>query len=217
MEDIQLRWATLADIPLIVETIIASEKSGTDILPLATMFGITEEVVRECLVQILEEEEPGCEFSLSSYVVAEQNGVAGAALGGWYDDLERPSSIIKANLVGYYFPRESFDTLRSNAAVVADTLIKREPGSYQFENMIVGEQFRGKGMVKRLTDFHVANAHANHPLARKIQGQVFVHNEAALHAHSKNGFVQIKIYTSANPKVETLLPNKSKVLIEKPI
>lgn len=217
MNDVTLRWANLGDIDFILETIVASEKSDTNVFPLCTMFGLNENTVRNCLKQILEENEPGCEFSIQSFVVVEENGIVCAALGGWFEEAENPSGIIKSNLVGYYFPRESFAMLSKTAPIVADTLIIRTPGTYQFEMMTVGPSLRGKGIVKRMTDFHVEHAKVFYPSADRIQGQVFAHNSAALHVHGKNGFVQVRRYTSSHPESEHYLPNRTKILIEKPL
>ena len=65
-----IRKATLDDVEFIATVIIEAEKSMTNNFGLANFFELSEEDIRKYIIQILEEEVDGCEFSLSSFFVA---------------------------------------------------------------------------------------------------------------------------------------------------
>ncbi len=86
------RQATIKDVPFLVDTIIAAEKSGTDIFTYSTIFGLTEEEARKYIAAMFLEEIDGCELSISSFLLAESNGHIAAAIGAWIEGNEGISS-----------------------------------------------------------------------------------------------------------------------------
>lgn len=94
-----IRRATLNDVDFIAKVIIEAEKSMTNNLGLAKFFEMSENEIEICIKQILEEEVNGCEFSLSSFFVAEYDDETVSALGGWLEGYydEMPSEILKSN------------------------------------------------------------------------------------------------------------------------
>ena len=103
-----IRKATLDDVDFITKVIIEAEKSMTNNFGLANFFEMSEDEIEGYIKQILEEEIDGCEFSLSSFFVAEYDGEPVSALGGWLEGYydEMPSEILKSNLVGFVFPKD---------------------------------------------------------------------------------------------------------------
>ena len=128
-----IRKATLDDVEFIATVLIEAEKSMTNNFGLANFFELSEEDIRKYIIQILEEEVDGCEFSLSSFFVAEYDGEPVSALGGWLEGYydEMPSTLLKANLVGYVFPKENVLRTRDKADIVKALQIEREMGTYQ--------------------------------------------------------------------------------------
>lgn len=91
MSIFNFRKATLNDIPFLVETIIEAEKSGTNILPYTTIFRLSETESKKYITDMFLEEIDGCQLSISSYMITEQNRKSAGAIGS-----ERiPSSIFK--------------------------------------------------------------------------------------------------------------------------
>ena len=81
MDKFIFRNATINDVPFLVDTIIEAEKSGTDILTYSTVFGLSEDETRKYMADMLLEEVDGCELSISSFLVAENEGQVVAAVG----------------------------------------------------------------------------------------------------------------------------------------
>ena len=52
-EAMEIKKATENDIPFLVETIVAAEKSGTSVFSYATLFEVNENKVKEVLTEIL--------------------------------------------------------------------------------------------------------------------------------------------------------------------
>ena len=101
------RKATVDDVGFLVDVIVNAEKSGTDKFGLANLFGISEQEARNIISELLEEEIDGCEFSISSFVVAEYDGVPVSAFAGWIEgenEDDMPSGLLKSNLLAYYLP-----------------------------------------------------------------------------------------------------------------
>jgi len=216
MDKYSFRPATLKDIDFIVNTIIEAEKSGTDKLGLATLFNLTEDNVREYLHQILEEEIDGCEFSISSFLVAEYRGKCVAAVGGWKEgdnEDELPSAILKANLLGYILPHESIAFTKKQADIIKGIQIERVWGSYQIEYVYVDNNHRGQNLAGKLINLHIEKSQN----CKNIYVQTFSNNNAAIHTYKKMGFIIDQIYTSDNSEIEYYLPYNQKLLMKKTI
>jgi ribosomal protein S18 acetylase RimI-like enzyme len=216
MNDYLIHQATLKDIDFIIETIIAAEKSGTDKLSLATLFGLQESEVKTYLAQILNEEVVGCEFSISSFLVAEFKGECVAAVSGWLEgcnEYKLPSSILKANLLGYIFPKKCFPFANGKASIIKDFHIERELKTYQIEYVYVRKEHRGHHLAEKLIQEHIKrNKKSSH-----IQVQVFSNNIPAIRSYKNIGFKERQIYTSNNKETINLLPYNQKILMQKNI
>ncbi len=182
------RHATVNDIDFIVDTIVAAEKSGTDNFGLANLFEVTEAEMRNYIKEMLEEEIDGCELSLSSFIVAEYEGEAVAAFGGWIEgrnEDDMPSALLKANLINYYLPKEKVLASMAKADIVKPLQIDREQGTYQLEYSYTKPEYRGNGIMKDIIERHISEYQATtawggvryrcmyskitHPLSRPIR------------------------------------------------
>ncbi|MBP7515419.1 MAG: GNAT family N-acetyltransferase [Flavobacteriales bacterium] len=216
MENVVVRRAVAGDNAFLVEAIISAEKSNTSRLGLATLFGSTEEEVRVLVERMLEEEVDGCEFSTSSFLVAEVDGKAVAAVAGWIEGAgedEMQSTLLKANLIGYTFPAERIQELRTNATVITGIQIPREKDSLQIEYVHVDPAHRGKGLAGRLISAHLAAAAG----AAKAQVQAFADNAVAIGLYERLGFRIVRTFASSDPRTILFMPYTEKVLMERDI
>ena len=65
------RKAEEKDIPFLIETIVAAEKSGTDVFSYSKIFELPELEIRKILADILAEDVTGQELCYSDYLMAE--------------------------------------------------------------------------------------------------------------------------------------------------
>jgi len=212
----KIERATIADIPFIAKVIIEAEKSGTENLGLATLFSLTHEEVYTYLCRILAEEIDGCEFSLSSFLIAKDDEYPMAALGAWiegaYDDMD--SSTLKSNLIGYTFPKESLVRMRENQEVIKELLFKREKGSLQFEYSYVDPKYRGQGLITKLDIAHIENVKQISPDTRNAYLQVFSNNPTIIKTHTKAGFSIAEEKKSTHSRILDFLPGDTKLLMK---
>ena len=68
--NISIRKATEKDIPFLIETIIAAEKSGTETIAYCSIFSLGKEEFTELLKNILEEDIQGQELCVSDFLIA---------------------------------------------------------------------------------------------------------------------------------------------------
>lgn len=209
-----IRPATLKDINFLIEAIIQAEKSGTDKLGLATLFNLTEQEVRTYLYAILEEEINGCELSISSFLVAEFDGECVTAVGGWKESDNEdglPSGVLKANLIGFFFPPESITFAKSKSDIIKDIQIDRTWGSYQIEYVYVDKNHRGKNLTAKLINAHIDKAKAKGCTYCYVQ--VFGDNQPAINSYKKIGFELENTFTSKNKEIVSFLPYYQKILM----
>ena len=215
-EEIIIRRATIDDIDFLVDTIVEAEKSGTDNFGLAKLFEISEEEMREYIKAMLDEEIDGCEFSVSSFIVAEANGEVVAAFAGWIEgqnEDELPSAILKSNLVGYCLPVEKVKNSQSKSDIVRPLQIEREEGTYQLEYSYTIPAYRGKGILGRIIEAHEQDAVSNS--VKKIQVHVFSNNPSAIKSYEKRGFKVVRRYESAHPDTRLFFPSNIELLMGK--
>lgn len=214
MMDFTIRRATLEDIPFIIEVIIEAEKSGTDKLGLSTLFDLSEEEVKTCLYSMLEEEISGCEFSIDSFFIAENNQEKIGAVGGWIEgnnDDKLPSAILKANLMSFYVPKENLLKIKEKSDIISGIQIERQEGSYQLEYVYLKPEYRGNGIINSLIEEHVRQAES----CKNMFVQVFANNIKAIHSYEKVGFIISNTFHSSNSQTKDYLPDDTKLLMIK--
>lgn len=212
-----VRRATVTDVPFLVEAVLAAEKSGTDRAPIARLFGLQEDEVRALLKRMFEEEIDGCEFSVTSSLIAEVDGRPAAAVAGWIEGAnedDMPSQMLRTNLIGFTFPPHAMAAMRAQGPAVASLSIPRKKDSLQIENVYVDPLFRNKGLAAMLINAHMQRVPPQTILA---QVQVFAHNIRAVRLYASLGFrVQGKFLTE-HPLANALLPYPEKLLMERPL
>ena len=218
MAPFKFKKATTADIPFITETLIAAEKSGSDILSYTAIFGLSEADTRKYIAQMLAEEEDGCELSVSSYLLAVKDGETAAAIGAWVERAEGiPSSMIKGNLLQFTLPAECIKRAAIVNKIVGELQIEHTPDTIQIGVVYVAEGFRGQNLVQLLIEEHLDRLTTEFPQAEEAHVQVFGSNVAAIKAYEKAGFKVNMIKESNHPEIEKYLPARKKVLMKRKI
>lgn len=218
MKDFIIRSATHTDIDFIVETIIQAEKSNTNKLGLSTIFNISEENVRKYLVEILQEDIEGCEFSLNSFLVVDTGMRAVAAIAGWKEqdnEDELPSAILKSNLIQFDFPKESIVYAGEMKKTIEKIQIERTINAYQIEYVYVDINYRGNHLATILINEHIKKAKVLN--CDVIEVQVFANNKPAINTYQKLGFTIVRKFVSDNNEIFHLLPYNEKLLMQKTI
>ena len=217
-EDYFIRQACLDDADFISDVIIEAEKSMTENLGLANFFDMSEEEIKKCLINILNEEVDGCEFSLSSFYVACYQGVPVSAMGGWLEGHNEdcmPSALLKANLINYFFPKEKVLGTADKQEIVKSLQIPREEGTYQLEYSYTASEHRGHRLIGKLMVRHLQKAKELNPDCCKAQLHVFENNPAIIKSHERSGFKVVKRYVSEHPLVMKYFPYNVELLMEK--
>lgn len=216
IKDIVLRRAIVDDLDFLVDTIVAAEKSGTNNFGLAKIFDLSEDEMRGYIKDMLDEEIDGCEFSVSSFLVAEHLGKTISAFAGWVEgnnEDELPSAILKSNLVGFCLPAEIVKRSQRKSYIVRPLQIEREDGAYQLEYSYTIPEYRGKGVLGAIIDAHIQEAKILG--VKKMQVHVFDNNPAAIKSYEKMGFSVIGKYESSHPETLLYFPSNVELLMEK--
>lgn len=216
-DKLEIRKATLDDVDFISEAIIEAEKSSTKNNGLAKTFMLSDDELKKYLVQILEEEEDGCELSLSSFLVAYYDGEPVATQAGWLEGCNegRTSSFIKSNLLSFIIPYEHILHSKEIVEIGRDLQIPREMGAYQIEYGYTKPEYRGNGLKRILIMAHLEELIKHYPEVHKCQTHVFKNNEKSIKANEKAGFIVVKEFESIHPKTLDFFPDDTIMLLEK--
>ena len=210
------RPATTGDIPFLVETIIEAEKSGTEILPWSTIFGLSEDETRACLSAMLAEEVDGCELSVSSFLVAETEGRVVAALSAWIEgENNEPSAQLKGNLLSYCLPGEAIRKAIAIHPILSGINIEYNPGTIQKGAGYVAKEYRNMKLFGILTDEIVKRLRLKKPEVSEVCTQIYGCNTAAIRANEKAGFQIVMEKVSSNEEILRYLPSNKKLLMKK--
>ncbi|MFH1119616.1 MAG: GNAT family N-acetyltransferase [Bacteroidota bacterium] len=218
MENVIIRKAAVSDIPFLVETIVEAEKSGTDKLSYATIFGLTEAEVKVYLSGMMAEEIDGCELSVSSFLVAESGGKTAAALSAWIEGSEGiPSAILKGNLLNYSLPERCIKRAMELNSMIREIHIEYYPETIQIGAGYVDAEFRGHKLLGLLTDEITGRLIKTNPAVSTIWAQIFSCNTPSIRTYEKAGFVEVGRKESFNEAILQYLPSNIKILMKKDI
>jgi ribosomal protein S18 acetylase RimI-like enzyme len=128
-----------------------------------------------------------------------------------------PSAILKSNLIGFIFPKESIKKAQLKNEIIKEIQIEREKGAYQLEYSFVDSDHRGKRLTQRLMKEHLDFAKQLDSNVKKAQLQVFENNTIITKVHQGSGFKIVKRYVSSNVDILNYLPHNVKLLMEKEI
>ena len=213
---IGIRKAAEADIPFLVDGIIAAEKSGTDKLSYCTIFSLAESELRTRLTDILAEDITGQELCVSGFLVAEVGGELAGAVCSWVEGAEgNPSTILKGNVLFHLVGRERIASAAANLKLAEQLSLGRTSGALQLESVYVPGQYRGQGICGRLLAAHMQAARRDYPGVSKVQILLTRTNDSAYKAYERSGFSIAAERQSQDPRILELLPASCRILMEK--
>lgn len=216
MDKFTCRDATSKDIPFLVDTIIEAEKSGTTTLTYSTIFGISEEDARKYMALMLAEEVDGCEFSISSYLIAETENQIAAAISAWIEGAEGiPSTVLKGNLLNYILPKDALGCALSVKSILSDLHIENIPNTIQIGLVYVAKAFRGQNLVRLLIEKQINNLCQKNTKPMGIYIQVYGNNLAAIRAYEKADFRKVLVRKSTDDRVINYMPSDNKILMKR--
>lgn len=216
MNPFKIRIAGLNDIAFLVETIIEAEKSGTDKLSYSTVFGLSDIDVRKYLAEMFAQEIDGCELSISSFVVAEYDGIVAAALSAWIEgNTGIPSNVLKGNLLNYTLPKECIARASRANEIIREIHIEYLPNTIQIGAGYVAQDFRGNKLLGLLSTEIIARLHEQKPDVTSVWAQIFSCNIPSLKTYEKIGFSVVTTKESTNNEILRYLPSNIKILLTK--
>lgn len=216
MDSIVIREATRRDVDFLVETIVESEKSGTDKLSYSTLFGLSEEEARIYIADMLLEEIDGCELSISSFLIAEINGQYAAAVAAWIEGVDNTSSnFLKRNLINYTLPKNCFEKAADASQVVRDLYIEADCNTIQIGMAYVSRCFRGLKLPGRLIEEQIKRWVSVTNNLSQVYLQVFADNQAAIHVYQNAGFEIVHENSSLHANALHYFPSNRKILMRK--
>ncbi len=126
--------ATVDDIDFIIDTIIESDKSSANVISACNIFSISEEEYRSVLKQILLEDFPNSEYSLSGFLVARVDGEKVGALCSWVENADGISNaIIKSSLLMSFIEKEKLVSTGRKLEIINGMSFERKPNCIQIE------------------------------------------------------------------------------------
>lgn len=218
MKSFSIRNAIKRDVPLLVDTIIEAEKSGTEILSYSTIFGLSEDDVRKYLTKILLEDIDGCELSISSFLVAEYNGLTVAAVSAWLEGLGgMSSSTIKGNLLNYILPKESKQRASKVNDIIKELHIEYIKNTIQIGAGFVDENYRGNRLLGILLEKIIEKNLKKHHDIKEVYAHIYDGNIASLKTFERLGFTIEMTIKASNKEIVKYLPSDKKHLLRKEV
>lgn len=214
IENLQMKQATVEDIDFVIEAIIESEKSGTDVISSCNIFGISEDEFKEILKEALPQNVEGYDYYLSGFLIAESNGEYAGASGSWLEGVNgTPSGILKATILFPYLERTKIKQICKNTQIIKGLTLPREAGTLQLEHGYVREKFRRKGVFVNMVTENIKRNLDKYSFT-KAQVILFKDNYKSYYGNLKIGCEVIEERKVDNPEILKFFPYNTKVLME---
>ncbi len=214
IENVTLSIAQNHDIDFIIEAIIESEKSGSQVISTCKVFGINEEEYKNILREILKENIGDYEYDLSGYLIAKQNDEYIGASGSWIEYRDGISSgLIKTSMLTQYLGKDRIEKMNKNIHLISALTLTRENLTFQLEHVYIREKFRKQGMFSILIKENIKRNLLRFPFT-KVQTILFKDNFTSFYAHLKLGFIEIETKVAEDNTVLDFFPYNSKTLME---
>lgn len=213
-----IRKAAQDDIDFIINTIIESQKSGTEKISYCNIYSLTEAELRENLENILKEDLEGItgyEFCLSNFLIYEINGERAGAQGSWIEGIDgMPSSIIKTNLLLQFLGREKLEKAYEKFEIIKELNFERDDGAIQLEYFFVKNKFIYKGVFVKLLVAQIKKHMASNKGISKVQSILFSDNAKSYKSFLRIGFEIVEEKTAKNKKILDIYPHDTRILME---
>lgn len=212
MSQFLIREATIKDVDFLVESIIAAERSGSQVFSYSAFFGLSEEEAKVLIKEMLEEEIDDCDLSLSGFLVVEYGNELVAASNVWIEGNNGiASSTIKGNLLGYYLPSDALKKAKEITSMFADLSIELKTGCMYFGPAYVRPDFEGNLLLSQLVNAHFER---NNTIVEAF-APIYGNNQPSIQNFKLLNFKVYKTYTTSWEGSEKFLPSSTKLLMNK--
>ncbi|HRH66302.1 MAG TPA: GNAT family N-acetyltransferase [Bacteroidia bacterium] len=211
------RKAEEKDIPFLIETIVAAEKSGTDVFSYSRIFELPESEIRKILVNILAEDATGQELCFSDYLIAEYEGKVAGAVAGWIEgESGQPGTIIKGTLFKYFIPERNLELAASKMPYINEVHHHWKQDALIIDIGLTLPEFRGKGILAGLMKEKERLLRERRPDINYSQIHVLKSNTVAFKIYSGLGYTVLMEKASSHPEiVQQWLPCDKNIVMEK--
>jgi len=214
IENLKFRRANTDDIDFVIEAILESEKSGTDMISSCKIFNFTENEFKDILREILVQDLPNYDYYLSGFIIAELNGEKIGTVGSWMEAADGMArGMIKATVLFQYLGAAKFKEINKNTKIIKGLTLNREPGTLQLEHGYTVEKYRRQGVFTNVIKQNIKENLEHHSF-KKVQGILFKDNYKSLNALFKLGYTVIEEKKVDRPDILKFFPYNSKALVE---
>lgn len=211
-----MRKGEADDIPNLIDTIVAAEKSGTDKFSYSNIFEMPETEVRKIFAAILAEDVQGQELCYSDYLVGEVNGKFAGAVAAWIEgESGQESSVRKAMLLNYFFPDTNMQKALEKRKFLDQIHFDPDIGTLVIDIGLTLPEFRGQGILANLMQEQTRLHLERRPDVKISQIHIMKNNAVAYHIYSKLGYYTIREKTCPDPVILQWLPSDTQVVMEK--
>ncbi len=213
-----MRKGERRDIPDLIDTIVAAEKSGTEIFSYSKIFEMPESEIRNYFSAILAEDVQGQELCFSDYLVAEINGRFAGAVAAWIEgECGQESSIRKAMLLNYFLPKENVQKAIGKRKFLDQVHFDPDLGTLVIDIGLTLPEFRGRGILSLLMLEQTKLLCTRRPDVKVSQIHIMKNNKVAYHIYSKLGYQTVREKKCTDPVILNWLPSDTQVVMEKKI
>jgi ribosomal protein S18 acetylase RimI-like enzyme len=153
---------------------------------------------------------------VSGFRIAEVNGAPAAAICAWIEgNGGKSSSLLKANLLMHFFGRDRMFAAEANLKLMEELAMPRQRGALQLESIYVLPSFRGRRLAAQIIEHHLRGARQAGPAVSIAQIILAGTNTDAISSYRRAGFEIIRQRTSNDPRILTLLPAGTKLLMQR--
>ncbi len=188
------RKAQISDISFIIQCIIESEKSNSNIFPYFSLFGIDEIAFHRLMSDIFEEDIEDQPWYLGNWYICEVDNLPAAGCCAWVESVHGVSSDMLKTQILSMLLGEKFQNYLPLLQQVSKISISRKPGTVQLEHLFTTPSHRGLGCMRRLLDFVGTEFSEKHQEIQLLQN-----NLVALEFYKKIGFNVVD--TQCNPEI----------------
>ena len=214
IEGLKFRKAKKDDIDFVIEAIIESEKSSSDMISSSKIFNFSEQEFIDILKEILIQDIPDYDYYLSGFIIAELQSERIGTVGSWMEAANGTASgMVKATVLFQYLGAAKFKEINKNTKVIKGLTLNREPGTLQLEHGYTKEKFRRQGVFTNVIKQNIKENLRHHSFS-KVQGILFNENYKSYKAHIKLGYKVVEEKKVEDPGIYKYFPYNSKVLME---
>ncbi|CAN5477255.1 hypothetical protein BH11BAC1_BH11BAC1_11840 [soil metagenome] len=211
-----MRKGEARDIPFLIDTIVAAEKSGTEKFSYSAIFEMPEAEIRKIFADILAEDVQGQELCYSDYLVGEVNGKFAGAVAAWIEgESGQESSVRKAMLLNYFFPEANMLKAMEKRKLLDQIHFDPDFGTLVIDIGLTLPEFRGQGILAKLMLEQTRLYQELRPDVKVSQIHIMKNNAIAYHIYSKLGYYTIREKTCNDPVILQWLPSDTQVVMEK--